>query len=97
MSTATLDPHKQTDAERRFGWPLCYEAEAFILERIDSFTERNIFAGTLATRMRNETGTLILDWTDYLLLPASDEAGLRATGYTDDPLGFLTAFATGSK
>jgi hypothetical protein len=36
--------------------------------------------------MRDETGTLILDWTDYLLLPASDEAGLRATGYTDDPL-----------
>jgi hypothetical protein len=36
--------------------------------------------------MRDESGTLMLDWTDYLLLPVSDEAELRATGYTEDPL-----------
>src|SRR5205814_2883407 len=87
MTTATLtETQKPTAAEKRFEWPLCYEAENFILGRIDSFTERNTFARTLATRMRDETGTLILDWTDYLLLPASDEAALRATGYSDDPL-----------
>src|SRR5207247_8609637 len=55
--------------------------------RIHALLERNSFARTLAKRMRDETGTLILDWTDHLLLPASDEAALRETGYVDDPLG----------
>ncbi len=86
MTTATLDPQQASAAETRFEWPLCYEAENFILERIDAFTQQNSFARTLASRMRDEAGTLILDWTDYLLLPASDEAALRATGYTEDPL-----------
>ena len=86
MSTATLDAQKVSEAESRFEWPLCYEAENFIISRIDAFAQQNGFARSLATRMRDETGTLILDWTDYLLLPASDEAELRATGYTDDPL-----------
>src|SRR3954470_18649931 len=86
MTTAILDPQKAADAESRFEWPLCYEAENFIISRIDAFTQQNSFARTLASRMRDETGTLMLDWVDYLLLPASDEAELRATGYTDDPL-----------
>ncbi len=85
MTTATLS-ETATEAETRFEWPLCYEAENFILERIDAFTRQNNFALTLAGRMRDEAGTLILDWTDYLVLPASDEDALRATGYTDDPL-----------
>jgi hypothetical protein len=86
MTTATIEKSEATAAESRFEWPLCYEAENFILSRIDAFTQKNSFARALATRMRDETGTLILDWTDYLLLPASDEEALRATGYTDDPL-----------
>ena len=86
MSTATIDEQESREAETRFEWPLCYEAENFILSRIDAFTQQNSFARTLATRMRDETGTLLLDWTDYLLLPSSDEAELRATGYTEDPL-----------
>jgi hypothetical protein len=86
MTTATIEEQQSRAAESRFEWPLCYEAENFILSRIDAFTQQNSFARTLATRMRDDTGTLLLDWTDYLLLPASDEAELRATGYTDDPL-----------
>ncbi len=86
METATLENSEHAAAETNFEWPLCYDAENFILGRIDAFTQQNSFARTLATRMRDETGTLILDWTDYLLLPVSDEAALRATGYTDDPL-----------
>ena len=87
MTTATLDQKQAaTAAEQRFEWPLCYEAENFILGRIEAFMERNAFARELSRRMRDETGTLILDWTDYLLLPASDEAAARETGYTDDPL-----------
>src|SRR3954471_3226810 len=86
MRAAMLDLEQQPAAENGFEWPLCYDAENFILSRIDAFTQQSSFARTLATRMRDETGTLILDWTDYLLLPASDEAELRATGYTEDPL-----------
>jgi hypothetical protein len=86
MTTATLSAQEQSAAETPFEWPLCYDAENFILEKIDAFAQQNSFARTLATRMRDETGTLLLDWTDYLLLPASDEAELRATGYTEDPL-----------
>jgi hypothetical protein len=85
MATETVTKD-QSAAESRFDWPLCYEAENFIISRIDAFTRRNSFARELSRRMREETGTLILDWTDYLLLPASDEKALRETGYTDDPL-----------
>src|SRR2546429_7027504 len=86
MTTATLITNK-TAPEAKFEWPLCYEAENFILNRIHAFLERNSFARMLAKRMRDETGTLILDWTDHLLLRASDEAALRETGYVADPLG----------
>ncbi|PYJ53550.1 MAG: hypothetical protein DME83_02215, partial [Verrucomicrobia bacterium] len=86
MTPATLITNKSA-TKAKFEWPLCYEAENFILNRIHALLERNSFARTLAKRMRDETGTLILDWTDHLLLPASDEAALRETGYVDDPLG----------
>jgi hypothetical protein len=82
-----INTHEATAAEKRFEWPLCYEAENFILARVNALTERNSFARELSRRMRDETGTLILDWTDFLLLPVSDEKALRETGYTDDPLG----------
>ncbi len=85
MTTATLN-EKATEVEAKYEWPLCYEAENFIIEKIDAFTQQNGVARELSRRMRDETGTLILDWTDFLVLPASDEAALRATGYADDPL-----------
>lgn len=86
MTTAAVDSQTQMVAESKFEWPLCYEAENFIINRIDAFTETNSFARELSRRMRDETGTLILDWTDHLLLPASDEKALRDVGYTEDPL-----------
>ncbi len=84
MSTITLQAPAET--ENQFNWPLCYEAENFILKRVEAFTEKNSSARELSRRMRDETGTLILDWVDYLLLPTSDEKALRETGYTEDPL-----------
>ena len=85
MTTATLDAPDQ--AENQFNWPLCYEAENFLLERICAFLEQNSFARILSERMRDETGTIFIDWVDHLILPASDEAALREAGYADDPLG----------
>src|SRR3954454_24697503 len=86
MSTATATK-KSSEAETKFNWPLCYEAENFLLERIGAFLEQNSFARILSERMRDETGTIFIDWVDHLVLPASDEATLREGGFTDDPLG----------
>jgi hypothetical protein len=76
-----------TAKESRFDWPLCYEAESFILAQIDAFLVRNSFARRLSEQMRNETGTLLLDWVDYLLVSPQTESRLREVGYTEDPLG----------
>ncbi|MBV9008859.1 MAG: hypothetical protein JO354_06805 [Verrucomicrobia bacterium] len=86
MTTATLENSQQTAAESKFEWPLCYDAENFIIGRIDAFTQQNTFARELSRRMRDETGTLILDWIDFVLLPASDEKEARSVGFTEDPL-----------
>jgi hypothetical protein len=76
-----------TNAEKKFDWPLCYEAENLVQARIEAFLERNRFAKTLAGRMRNETGTLMIDWVDHLVVSAADERPWRAAGFVDDPLG----------
>ena len=73
--------------EKKFDWPLCYEAEKAILAQLEAFLARNYFARQLAERMRRETGTLLLDWVDYVVLPGHRENELRDVGYRDDPLG----------
>ena len=81
MTTATLnETQTPTETEDQFNWPLCYEAENFLLERISAFLEQNSFARILSERMRGETGTIFIDWVDHLILPASDEAALRESG-----------------
>jgi hypothetical protein len=73
--------------EKRFDWPLCYEAENWVLDQIQAVLDCNTFAAGLAKRMRDETGTLLIDWVDYLKVSASVEPALRSAGFTDDPLG----------
>ena len=75
------------EAEDQFNWPLCYQAENLLLERIQAFLEQNSFARILSERMRDETGTLFIDWVDHLVLPMSDQPALRAVGFTEDPSG----------
>lgn len=94
MTPATLQPTEPTKPtaaqaarEKRFEWPLCYDAENFVLGQIQAFLDRNAFARTLAARMPSETGTLVLDWVDHLVVPARLEAKLRELGFTGDPLG----------
>src|SRR3954469_17299721 len=86
MSTATAT-NKSSEAETKFNWPLCYGAENLLLERIGAFLAQNSFARILAERMRDETGTLFLDWVDHLVVSPNDEAAFREAGFTDDPLG----------
>src|SRR5262245_24398793 len=76
---------KVTDREQRFDWPLCYEAENWVLEQLDSFCRHNSFARALSQRMRDETGTLLLDWVDHLVVSPEHESAARALGFTDDP------------
>jgi len=76
-----------TAAEQKFDWPLCHDAENFLLERIDAFLARNTFAKRLSDRMLTGTGTLLLDWVDHLVATGAAEAKLRAVGFVPDPLG----------
>jgi hypothetical protein len=96
MTTATESTNRLEDKisianasakEKRFDWPLCYDAERFVLDRVEAFVARNTFAASLTERMRTETGTLLIDWVDYLVLSVDAEEALRKVGFTDDPLG----------
>jgi hypothetical protein len=76
-----------TNSETRFDWPVCYAAEEFLVRRTVDFLSQNTFALKLAQRMHDFTGTLLLDWTDHIVLPEADEDELRAAGFTPDPAG----------
>jgi len=87
MNQALTDLNSASAKEKRFDWPLCYEAEDFVLDQLKAFLERNRFATQLAERMRRETGTLLLDWVDHLVVSPPNEEHLRELGFRDDPLG----------
>jgi hypothetical protein len=67
-----------------FDWPLAYEAENFIRERLQSFLTRNTFGRQLADRMRDETATDFFEWVDHLTLSPDDEVTLRKLGFVPD-------------
>ena len=73
--------------EKRFDWPVCYETERLLLGHLEAFLARNRFARQLAERMRTETGTLLFDWIDYLVVPRGEGSALRTAGFVEDPLG----------
>jgi hypothetical protein len=68
----------------QFDWPLAFDAEKFLRQRMDSFLERNSFARHLAGRMREETGTDFFEWIDHLALEAEAEQKLRTLGMVAD-------------
>src|SRR5204862_6935691 len=65
-------------------WPLCYEAEAYVLAQIAAFLQRNDFSRTLAERMVRETGTLLLDWVDHLTVSSSQLPAVAKIGYQEE-------------
>jgi hypothetical protein len=71
--------------ETQFDWPVCYQAEELLLARLLEFLGRNAFARELAHRMREETGTLLLDWVDHLAVSQREEGALRSVGFVPDP------------
>ena len=72
------------NAEQRFDWPVCHEAEDYLLEAMDGFLSRHTFARELTRRMRDETGTLLMDWTDHLVLGYAAADDLRRLGFVPD-------------
>ncbi len=68
----------------RFDWPLAYEAEAFLRQRLETFLSANRFARDLAGRMRDETGTDFFEWVDHFVLAPDDQAALLAAGFACD-------------
>jgi hypothetical protein len=74
-----------TTAPANFDWPLAYEAESFLRERLDTFLAANTFARQLAVRMRDETGTDFFEWVDHFALSLDDEFALVKLGFVHDP------------
>jgi hypothetical protein len=69
------------EREKRFDWPLCYEAENLVLRYLEAFQSQFAFAAGLASVMRDATGTLFIDWVDHLVMSPVVEPELRAVGY----------------
>src|SRR6185295_13396144 len=91
ITTGTTETsNSMTAAEQKFDWPLCYEAENFLLERIDAFLACNTVAKRLSDRMLTGTATLLLDWMDSIALPASDAPRLSRLGFVPDLQGDAT-------
>lgn len=84
--TDLLEPPKATAREQRFDWPLCYDAENWVIAQLESFLAHNSFARTLSERMRDETGTLFVDWVDHLTVSSASEHALEELGFERDPL-----------
>ncbi len=64
-----------------FDWPLAYDAENFLRERIGQFLGKNSFARNLAERMLAESGTDFFEWVDHLVLSPKDESALKEVGF----------------
>jgi hypothetical protein len=71
-------------ASGQFDWPLAFEAENFLRERIEEFLSRHSFARELSERMSQETGTDFFEWVDHLTLPVEQEKALRELDFVTD-------------
>ena len=68
----------------RFDWPLCYEAEHLIAGYLKEFLSRSAWAGELAARMRDETGTEFFEWVDHLVVTSQHADALHAAGFVEE-------------
>jgi hypothetical protein len=69
---------------KNFDWPLAFDGEAFIRERLETFLAQNSSARQLAARMHAETGTDFFEWVDHLVLSPDDETALVKAGFVHD-------------
>ncbi len=73
----------------RFDWERYPEAEAFLLEVVNTFLGAHQVAARLEQKIREQTSTKLLDWIDHIVLPDSTDARARLSrmGFTLDLLG----------
>jgi hypothetical protein len=71
-------------ASPQFDWPLANDAEALLRRYVATFLAQNRFAGQLADRMRDETGTDFFEWVDHLILSPSEKDALLDAGFVLD-------------
>jgi len=51
--------------ENRFDWPLCQDAENYVLSKIEAFAQRNSFARSLAQRISERADALTMHLKTY--------------------------------
>lgn len=81
---ANISEIENAGARGRFDWPLAFDAEKFLRQRVETFLEANTFARRLSHRMRDETGTDFFEWIDHLVLSPEDEESLRRVGFVPE-------------
>ncbi|NOY29281.1 MAG: hypothetical protein GXP28_03610 [Planctomycetes bacterium] len=67
-----------------FRWEPQPAAATLVSQLIERFLEANRDAAKLAQRMRDETGTRLVDWVDTIWLPKSLEEALLEVGFEPD-------------
>ncbi|MEO2012881.1 MAG: hypothetical protein ABGZ53_00770 [Fuerstiella sp.] len=63
-------------------WSPAPHAASWIKDRLDTFVQRSAFLQDFGTRLREETGTRLLDWTDRIF--SKSTAGLSTAGFRED-------------
>ena len=71
-------------AHGTFDWPLAYEAEDLLRKFILAFLKKNQFAGHLAERMSQDTGTDFFEWIDYITITSDDLPEFQNVGFVPD-------------
>jgi len=77
-----------------YQWSPQPAAAQLVQQQFDTIVQSYPVIGALARRMREETGTRMLDWIDHLALPATDELArqLAECGFVPSPLGERTLY-----
>ncbi|NIP86240.1 MAG: hypothetical protein GTO03_12000 [Planctomycetales bacterium] len=64
--------HQAVTDEGHFQWKPQPEAAALVHRLLDEFVQANPWTAQFAQRLRDETGTRLIDWVDHLAVPASN-------------------------
>src|SRR5215212_1116562 len=72
----------------QFSWTPQPRAQQLVHDLLAQFLSRSPQTATLAERMRNETGTRLLDWIDHFAVPHSSELEqqLKNAGFIETSL-----------
>jgi hypothetical protein len=68
-------------SQAAFRWTTHHEPAALLERTVEALLTRCLAAARLAARMRDETGTRLIDWIDHLAVPADELAPWRAAGF----------------